>query len=595
MKYSILLLVSIVFFSANLSAQVSVPEQQSKIISKPDPNFCIYLCFGQSNMEGNAAILSADRTGVNPRFKVMTVAPDDYAHLRRSVGSWYTAVPPLCRWDTGLTPADYFGRTLVDSLADSIKVGVIVIAMGGSGIDAFDKDNYIQYYNAADAWQKGLMNVYGGCPYAKMIEMAKKAQQVGVIKGILLHQGESNNGQSDWPLKVKKIYNNMLEDLSIEPNSIPLLVGEMLRQDQGGICWGMNNIIATLPNIMPNSYPISSEGCTGNAHDTIPGDGFHFSTLGARELGKRYGLQLLSVSKPYYTVEGQTVDHLAVEGTDIIMLPSSRKKMPLTAVYADGHTQDISFRATYEISNPEVVQITEGYIETLKEGNATITASYKGALGEQKQVTSYVTSTSFPLTKEIFNPSIDLIGTFNDTTKTLRTGQRGFGGWTYSNGVNLSAYKYLVVKLASSTSSSASLRIFDENKYSSAGGYYTSAFGSKIQLNVNLKTMVRSGTSTKVDPSHLYIIGVWSTGSSDIVFSDVYATNNTDYSKPTALEYVSNTQMDENEIVDVYSLMGVKLRSQIERKKAIDGLSDGIYLVGNNKKFIKTLKTNAIN
>ena len=205
MKYSILLLVSIVFFSANLSAQVSVPEQQSKIISKPDPNFCIYLCFGQSNMEGNAAILPADRAGVNSRFQVMTVAPDDLQHLGRSVGKWYTAVPPLCRWDTGLTPADYFGRTMVDSLADSIKVGVIVIAMGGSGIDAFDKVNYIQYYNAADAWQKGLMNVYGGDPYAKMIEMAKKAQQVGVIKGILLHQGESNNMQSDWPLKVKKI------------------------------------------------------------------------------------------------------------------------------------------------------------------------------------------------------------------------------------------------------------------------------------------------------------------------------------------------------------------------------------------------------
>jgi len=595
MKYSILLLASIVFFSSNLSAQVSIPEKQSEIISKPDPNFHIYLCFGQSNMEGNAAILSADRAGVNSRFKVMTVAPDDKAHLGRSVGSWYTAVPPLCRWDTGLTPADYFGRTLVDSLADSIKVGVIVIAMGGSGIDAFDKVNYVQYYNAADAWQKGLMNVYGGSPYAKMIEMAKKAQQVGVIKGILLHQGESNNMQSDWPQKVKKIYNNMLEDLSIEPNSIPLLAGEMLRQDQGGICWGMNSIIATLPNIMPNSYPISSLGCTGNAHDTIPGDGFHFSTLGARELGKRYGLKLLSVAKPYSTVEGQTVDHLAIEGTDIIMLPSSRKKMPLTAVYADGHTQDISFRATYEISNPEVVQITEGYIETLKEGTATITASYKGALGEQKQLTSSVTSTSFPLTKDIFNPSIYATGTFNETMKTLRTGQSGFGGWSYNNGVNLSAYKYLVVKLASSTSSSASLRIFDENRYSSAGGYYTSAFGSKKQLNINLATMYRSGTSTKVDPSHLYIIGLWSTGSSDIVFSDVYVTNNTDYSKPTALEYVSNKEIDENEMVDVYSVMGVKLRSQIERKKAIDGLSVGIYLVGNNKDFSKILKINAIN
>jgi len=191
----------------------------------------------------------------------------------------------------------------------------------------------------------------------------------------------------------------------------------------------------------------------------------------------------------------------------------------------------------------------------------------------------------------LFNPSIKSTGTFNETTKTLRTGLYGFGGWSYNNGVDLSAYKYLVVKLASATTSGASFRIFDENSYSSRSAMYS--FGSTTQINVNLATMTKSGT--KVDPSHLYIIGVYSNGGTDIVFSDVYVTNNTDYSKPTALEYVSNTQMDENEIVDVYSLMGVKLRSQIERKKAIDGLSDGIYLVGNNKKFIKTLKTNAIN
>jgi hypothetical protein len=238
-----------------LLAQQQFASQSSATV---DPNFYIYLCFGQSNMEGNAAIGVDDRTGVSDRFKVMTVSADDYSHLSRTAGSWYTATPPLCRWDTGLTPADYFGRTMLDSLPSNVKIGVIVIAMGGSGIDAFDKDNYTQYYNNADAWQKSLMNIYGGCPYTKMLQMAKLAQQSGVIKGILLHQGETNNGQTDWPQKVKKIYNNLLTDLSLAPNSIPLLAGEMLQQDQGGICWGMNSVIATLPNVIPNSFVISS-------------------------------------------------------------------------------------------------------------------------------------------------------------------------------------------------------------------------------------------------------------------------------------------------------------------------------------------------
>lgn len=41
------------------------------------------------------------------------------------------------------------------------------------------------------------MNAYGGWPYGKLVEMARLAQQEGVIKGILLHQGESNNMQQD--------------------------------------------------------------------------------------------------------------------------------------------------------------------------------------------------------------------------------------------------------------------------------------------------------------------------------------------------------------------------------------------------------------
>lgn len=124
-------------------------------ISKSDPNFHIYLCFGQSNMEGNAAIENVDKEGVSSRFRMMAVSPDDEEHLGRIAGEWYTAVPPLCRWDTGLTPIDYFGRTMVAETSDNVKVGVIMVAMGGAGIDAFDKENYKKYYGEADDWQKG--------------------------------------------------------------------------------------------------------------------------------------------------------------------------------------------------------------------------------------------------------------------------------------------------------------------------------------------------------------------------------------------------------------------------------------------------------
>ena len=80
-------------------------------------------------MEGNAPIEECDRLGISPRQLMMSAV--DCPELGREKGKWYTAVPPLARCNTGLTPADYFGRTLVANLPEDVRVGVINVAIGG--------------------------------------------------------------------------------------------------------------------------------------------------------------------------------------------------------------------------------------------------------------------------------------------------------------------------------------------------------------------------------------------------------------------------------------------------------------------------------
>jgi hypothetical protein len=251
-----------------------------------DKNFYIFICFGQSNMEGNARIQPQDTT-VDNRFRVMEAL--DCPNLGRIKGHWYPAVPPLCRCHTGLTPADYFGRTLLANLPGKIRVGVINVSVGGCKIELFDKDNYRAYVSTAPKWMLGMINEYDGNPYARLVEMAKLAQKDGVIKGILLHQGESNTGDTLWPSKVKLVYDNLMKDLNLNPKRVPLLAGEVVNADQGGACASMNSIIATLPETIPNSYVISSAGCKD-----IP-DNLHFTAEGYRILGKRYAAQMLSL------------------------------------------------------------------------------------------------------------------------------------------------------------------------------------------------------------------------------------------------------------------------------------------------------------
>jgi hypothetical protein len=272
LKTILLVLGGVILMNTDLSAQKK-------------SNFYIYLCFGQSNMEGQGIIEAQDLT-VDSRFKVLQAL--DCPKLGRTKGTWYTAVPPTCQCDSKLSPADYFGRTMVANLPDSITVGIINVAIGGCDIRLFDKNIYQNYDSTyKESWFTTKVANYGWNPYKHLIDLAKLAQQDGVIKGILLHQGETNTGQTQWLSYVKKIYNDMLTDLSLNAGSVPLLAGEMLSTPDN-CCSSMNPIINQLPETIPTAHVISSAGCEGQ-------DKAHFNSEGYRKLGKRYAIQMLSL------------------------------------------------------------------------------------------------------------------------------------------------------------------------------------------------------------------------------------------------------------------------------------------------------------
>lgn len=273
MNTKILLLLTSILIGINTMAQ--------------NPDFHIYLCFGQSNMEGSAEIQEQDRT-VDHRLRMMSTVECDERY--RQLGEWYPATPPLSQCWAGLSPSDYFGRTMVALLPDSVTVGLVSVAIGGCDIRIFDKDICEDFYSTyPEKWFQDKIKYYGGNPYARLIDMAKKAQEDGVIKGIILHQGETNTGDEEWPQYVKTVYNNMLNDLGLSADDVPLLAGEVVGDDMQGKCAKMNPIINKLPEVIPTAHVISSEGCTER------GDQVHFDSEGVRKLGRRYAVKMLEL------------------------------------------------------------------------------------------------------------------------------------------------------------------------------------------------------------------------------------------------------------------------------------------------------------
>lgn len=456
-----------------------------------DPNFHIYLCFGQSNMEGNAAIEGKDRVGVDPRFMMMAAV--DMPSSKRKKGEWYTAYPPLCRDYTGLTPADYFGREMVAHLPENIKVGVINVAVGGASIDLFDQDKCADYIKKEADWFKNYCSEYGNDPYKVLVTMAKKAQQNGVIKGILLHQGCTNNGQKDWPVRVKRIYVRLLHDLGLNEEETPLLIGELLSQEQGGICWGHNNVIAKTQPVIPNSYVVSSKDCPGAS------DGLHFTAEGYRMIGKRYAEKMLELLGPDYS-------------------------------------------------------------------------------GPKKEIDFDTSETYFPLTAEAFNPSLYLEGkfvgastvTYFTTTETYN-GARGFGGWRYTKGADFSAHKYLVVELRRKPSCKPVVRIYDTDDYLNPCFTYSIPATSKKEA-IDLTAMTAED-GTKIDPSHIYMVGFETDANNSLYLSSLYLSD--DGETPTGIESVPKSGEEADGIL--YDLQGRPVENPVR----------GIYIRNGKKVLVR--------
>ena len=163
---------------------------------------------------------------------------------------------------------------------------------------------------------------------------------------------------------------------------------------------------------------------------------------------------------------------------------------------------------------------------------------------------------SFPGSDALFNPSIWEKGSFDASTGCLITGQYGFGGWNFPLGIDLSAWKYLVVVMRQpAASSSWSFRLFDENNYWT--GCYQNDFGRAERCVVPLHEMYRAGTHVAVDPSHIYIAGFWSYGNTPIYIDHLYLTNDDDYAEPDALESIP---VNPSEASRYYTLQGLPVK-----------------------------------
>lgn len=226
-----------------------------------DSGFHLYLLIGQSNMAGRGPV-DAESKQADPRIVMLD-----------SFNNWVPATDPV-HFDkpamVGVGPAIGFAKEMLQS-NNKIKIGLIPCAWGGSPIKV---------------WEPGAtyLNAH---PYDDAIKRTKIAMQRGVLKGILWHQGESDNDSARAPLYINKLQQlvNRLRDALHQPQ-LPFVAGEIGYFNKVDF---INKEINKLPQQVSATAVVSAKDLADK------GDHLHFSTEAARELGRRYAAAMKSL------------------------------------------------------------------------------------------------------------------------------------------------------------------------------------------------------------------------------------------------------------------------------------------------------------
>lgn len=336
-------------------------------------NFYIYIVFGQSNAEGFAAQPLYEDRIPNPNLKNL-IAYDNYENEDATgandshLGEWESVSEPNCRkskrFPTAFSWVKAFGEEML-ARNPGKKFGFVHVAVASAGIRLFDKSLYAAYMDgtqtnpAPDAnARKKAKYAYGGNPYQRIIDMAKIAQQYGTIKGILMHQGEADGWKPFWPSEVKKVYKDMLKDLSLKASDVPLIFGE---PTAGNGTIANQDAIVTEGNTyyIPNCYKVEALDLP-----YIPDNKLHFTREGYMELGKRYAGKATerliaagigSITVPYPLSREQVVVTIKSMGNGLMEALSTLPLVKVKAYSLDGaclEEKDIASLSEVEIKVP---------------------------------------------------------------------------------------------------------------------------------------------------------------------------------------------------------------------------------------------------
>ncbi|HLG38945.1 MAG TPA: sialate O-acetylesterase [Chitinophagaceae bacterium] len=222
-------------------------------------NIWVFILAGQSNMAGRGIVEPKDTV---PDKRILSINKNGELIIAKEPLHWYEPER------TGLDCGYSFGKTLIKNIPANISVLLIPTAIGGSSISQWIGDSLYRNVKL----------------YSNFVSKVEIANQYGIIKGILWHQGESDANEKDIPLYRERLGQLFTKFRSaVGKNDLPILLGELGSFSKDKEHFSLINKAIHEYSLQDKNTAVIS---TGDLKDK--GDSLHFNSQGQRKVGERF-------------------------------------------------------------------------------------------------------------------------------------------------------------------------------------------------------------------------------------------------------------------------------------------------------------------
>jgi len=263
-KTKAFLFLAAILITEGLQAKETVNIPSSK------ENFHLFLLMGQSNMSGGVGLAAGDTKPVPHVLKMLYAKEGEESNWAQGTHPLHPRRPnKKARFGPGLSFAEAY---LANKPGET--VGLIPMAWGGRSIAQLSKGSEI---------------------YGDAIRHTKAAMQVGTLKGVLWHQGESDTVEQTRTDAYEKRLHRLIEDVRKDLGNpqLPFIAGNLAEfygtgkdhkaPDRVTRITKIKEILRSLPKKVPHTGFVESTGCSPAARAKV-----HFDRKSSLLMGKRY-------------------------------------------------------------------------------------------------------------------------------------------------------------------------------------------------------------------------------------------------------------------------------------------------------------------